>query len=65
MITELCVFLKMDFLGQIQAWVSFQDFSQVFFPSLFRLYSCKEDPKIDMLKKFDQFITISLAVVLV
>ena len=28
-------------------------------------YSCKEDYKINMLKKFERFITISLAVLLV
>ena len=57
---ELCVFLKIDLFGQIQAWGTFQDFSQVFFHS-----HSLEDHKIDMLKKFEQFITISLTVVFV
>ena len=32
---ELYIFLKIDFFGQIEAWGTFQDFSQVFFCSLF------------------------------
>ena len=47
--------------NMVELFKIFRKFSSA---QCFKLCSCKEDHKMDMLKKFEQFITISLAVVL-
>ena len=53
------------FWSNSSKWALFKIFRKFSSAYCFKLCSCKEDHKINMLKKFEQFITISLAVVLV